>query len=189
MHTSPNLRFSVQPGGSLQGRIRVAGDKSVSHRSIMLGAIAEGVTEVTGFLEGEDSLNTLRAFQAMGVEIDGPTDGKVTIRGVGMHGLRPPATALDLGNSGTAIRLLAGLLAGQSFDTVLTGDESLRGRPMGRVMGPLSEMGVHFDAREGGRLPLTLKGPTRLRPIRYELPEQPLRIERFPTPTPARGEI
>ncbi len=93
MHSHSNLRFSVQPGGSLQGRIRVAGDKSVSHRSIMLGAIAEGVTEISGFLEGEDSLATLNAFRAMGVAIEGPHDGKVVVHGVGLHGLRSPAGA------------------------------------------------------------------------------------------------
>ncbi|HAO32151.1 MAG TPA: 3-phosphoshikimate 1-carboxyvinyltransferase, partial [Candidatus Competibacteraceae bacterium] len=122
--------FTVDPGGCLRGRLRVPGDKSISHRAIMFGALAEGVTTINGFLEGEDCLATLRAFRAMGVRIDGPDRGRVVVHGVGLHGLRAPAEPLDMGNSGTSMRLLAGLLAGQAFDTVLTGDASLTRRPM-----------------------------------------------------------
>ena len=125
-----NVIYTVQPGGSLQGKVRVPGDKSISHRSIMLGSLAEGVTEVTGFLEGEDSLATLQAFRDMGVQIEGPDAGRVVIHGVGLHGLQPPAGPLYLGNSGTSMRLLAGLLSGQDFCVHLTGDSSLSGRPI-----------------------------------------------------------
>ena len=122
-------KFNVAPGGALTGRIRVPGDKSISHRSIMLGSLAEGVTHVSGFLEGEDSLATLKAFKAMGVKIEGPDNGKVVIHGVGMHGLKAPQGALDLGNSGTSIRLMSGLLAGQGFEVEMIGDSSLSKRP------------------------------------------------------------
>ncbi|MCW9023335.1 MAG: bifunctional prephenate dehydrogenase/3-phosphoshikimate 1-carboxyvinyltransferase, partial [Gammaproteobacteria bacterium] len=134
--------FIVQPGGKLSGTIRVPGDKSISHRSIMLGALAEGTTEVSGFLEGEDNLATLNAFRSMGVNITGPEDGRVTIKGVGMHGLKAAADALYLGNAGTSMRLLAGLLSAQAFDSELTGDSSLSGRPMRRVTEPLKTMGA-----------------------------------------------
>ena len=128
-----DLRFQIKPGGRLTGKIRVPGDKSISHRSIMLGSLAEGVTEVSGFLEGEDNMATLNAFRAMGVAIEGPDNGRVIIHGVGMHGLKPAAAPLYLGNSGTSMRLLAGLMAAQAFDSELTGDASLSGRPMRRV--------------------------------------------------------
>jgi 3-phosphoshikimate 1-carboxyvinyltransferase len=164
------MKFEVQPGGALRGKARVPGDKSISHRSIMLGALAEGVTEVTGFLEGEDSLATLRAFRAMGVQIEGPNQGRVTIHGVGMQGLKAPSQPLDLGNSGTSMRLMAGLLAGQSFDAELTGDSSLSGRPMGRVIDPLKTMGAQIDAREGGKAPLKIHGGSALKAITYTLP-------------------
>ena len=117
-----SLTFVAGPGGSVHGRLRVPGDKSISHRSIMLGSLADGVTKVTGFLDGDDCLATLRAFRAMGVEIEGPVDGELTIYGVGMQGLEAPDGPLDLGNSGTSMRLMAGLMAGQRFDSVLTGD-------------------------------------------------------------------
>ena len=136
------VQFVVSPGGRLGGALRVPGDKSISHRSIMLGSLAEGVTRVSGFLEGEDSLATLRAFRAMGVEIDGPHDGRVTIQGVGMHGLKAPVAPLDLGNSGTSMRLMSGLMAGQGLDLTLIGDRSLSGRPMKRVTEPLAQMGA-----------------------------------------------
>lgn len=164
------MKFEVQPGGCLKGTARVPGDKSISHRSIMLGALADGVTEVTGFLEGEDSLATLRAFRAMGVQIEGPNQGRVTIHGVGMQGLQAPTKPLDLGNSGTSMRLMAGLLAGQSFDAELTGDSSLSGRPMGRVIDPLKSMGAQIDAREGGKAPLKIHGGAALKAITYTLP-------------------
>lgn len=165
------LDFIVKPGGTLKGQFRVPGDKSISHRSIMFGSLAEGVTHVSGFLQGEDSLNTLRAFRAMGVKIDGPTaDGKVVIQGVGMHGLKAPAQALDLGNSGTSMRLMSGLLAGQDFDLELAGDRSLSKRPMKRVTDPLAKMGAKVDTAEGGRPPLKIHGKQKLTGINYQMP-------------------
>ncbi len=170
MSSETNVRFSVQPGGSLNGTIRVPGDKSISHRSIMLGSLAEGVTHVSGFLEGDDALATLKAFRAMGVKIEGPDNGKVVIHGVGMHGLKAPAGALDLGNSGTSIRLMAGLLAGQGFDVEMVGDASLSKRPMRRVTEPLAMMGANIDSAEGGTPPLLLHGGSTLNGIDYVLP-------------------
>lgn len=164
------MEFKLMPGGAVTGEVRVPGDKSMSHRSIMLGALAQGTTRVSGFLEGEDALATVAAFRAMGVTIEGPDDGKVTIHGVGLQGLRAPEVDLDLGNSGTSIRLLSGLLAGQSFDTVLTGDASLCGRPMGRVMDPLALMGARIRGEEGGRPPLRIAGGQNLQSIHYDLP-------------------
>jgi 3-phosphoshikimate 1-carboxyvinyltransferase len=164
------LYFNVSPGGSLRGSARVPGDKSISHRAIMLGSIAEGMTQVQGFLEAEDCLATMNAFRAMGVTIEGPHDGQVTIHGVGMHGLRPPSAPLYLGNSGTSMRLLSGLLAGQSFDSVLTGDASLSRRPMKRVTLPLTQMGALVDTSESGTAPLHLHGGRRLSGIHYAMP-------------------
>jgi len=164
------INFIANPGGSLSGSFRVPGDKSISHRSIMLGSLAEGTTEVTGFLEGEDSLATLQAFRDMGVVIEGPHRGRVTIHGVGLHGLKAPSNTLYLGNSGTSMRLLSGLLAGQSFDVELTGDESLSGRPMNRVANPLREMGAQIETAEQGRPPLFIKGGAQLNGINYKLP-------------------
>lgn len=163
------LRFTVQPGGVLQGKIRVPGDKSISHRSIMLGSLADGITEVAGFLEGEDSIATLQAFQAMGVEIHGPKAGKVTIHGVGINGLTAPKNPIDVGNSGTSMRLMAGLLAGQKFNTKLLGDASLNKRPMGRVINPLAEMGAEVGS-QNGMPPLEIKGGADLKAIEYALP-------------------
>jgi 3-phosphoshikimate 1-carboxyvinyltransferase len=162
--------FDVQPGGQVQGRIRVPGDKSISHRSIMLGALAEGTTHISGFLEGEDALATLQAFRDMGVVIEGPVDGKVTVHGVGLHGLQAPPGPLYVGNSGTTIRLLSGLLAGQKFDVEISGDVSLNGRPMLRVAKPLQAMGAKVDTAEGGTPPLTITGGQQLKGIDYNLP-------------------
>lgn len=167
---SQNVQFKVKPGGTIKGRIRVPGDKSISHRSIMLGSIAEGTTHVTGFLEGDDSLATLTAFQKMGVEIEGPNDGKVTIKGVGLTGLKKPDKALDMGNSGTAMRLMAGILAGQSFDCELVGDGSLSKRPMKRVTNPLGEMGAQIETAQGGKPPLLIHASNQLSAIQYTLP-------------------
>jgi len=164
------VEFLAQPGGTVNGTVRVPGDKSISHRSIMFGAIADGTTTVEGFLEGEDALSTLKAFQAMGVEIEGPDAGRVTIHGVGRDGLQAPAGELYMGNSGTSMRLLAGLLAGQPFDVTMTGDLSLSKRPMERVAAPLREMGAVVETAEGGRPPLTLRGGQRLKAIDYVLP-------------------
>jgi 3-phosphoshikimate 1-carboxyvinyltransferase len=169
MH-STDLIFLAKPGSSLSGRIRVPGDKSISHRSIMLGSLAEGTTEVEGFLEGEDALATLQAFRDMGVVIEGPHHGRVTIHGVGLKGLKAPAGPLYMGNSGTSMRLLSGLLAAQSFDTTLTGDASLSKRPMNRVAKPLREMGAVIETGPEGRPPLTIKGGQRLTGMDYEMP-------------------
>lgn len=164
------MEFLLQPGGCVQGTVRVPGDKSISHRSIMLGALAEGVTEISGFLEGEDALSTLNAFRAMGVDIEGPRDGNVRVHGVGLHGLKAPAGPLDMGNSGTSMRLLSGLIAGQSFSATLIGDESLSKRPMERVAKPLRLMGAVVETQEGGRPPLVIKGQGKLKGIHYDLP-------------------
>ncbi|MDD0843119.1 bifunctional prephenate dehydrogenase/3-phosphoshikimate 1-carboxyvinyltransferase [Pseudomonas sp. Gutcm_11s] len=169
MHSN-DLIYLANPGGSLSGRIRVPGDKSISHRSIMLGSLAEGTTQVEGFLEGEDALATLQAFRDMGVVIEGPHHGKVTIHGVGLNGLKPPPGPLYLGNSGTSMRLLSGLLAAQPFDTVLTGDASLSKRPMNRVAKPLREMGAVIETGPEGRPPMHIKGGQRLTGMSYEMP-------------------
>jgi len=170
MSSPQNIIFKTAPGGKLSGSIRVAGDKSISHRSIMLGALAEGVTRVSGFLEGEDCLATLDAFRAMGVRIDGPEQGRLTIHGVGLHGLRAPAAPLYLGNSGTSMRLLAGLLAGQSFDVVMTGDASLTRRPMKRVTLPLAQMGARIESSASATPPLKIGGGQTLHGIDYAMP-------------------
>ncbi|WP_256680829.1 bifunctional prephenate dehydrogenase/3-phosphoshikimate 1-carboxyvinyltransferase [Pseudomonas sp. LTJR-52] len=165
-----DLTYIANPGGSLSGRVRVPGDKSISHRSIMLGSLADGTTEVEGFLEGEDALATLQAFRDMGVVIEGPTNGRVTIHGVGLHGLKAPAGPLYLGNSGTSMRLLSGILSAQAFDTTLTGDASLSKRPMNRVADPLREMGAVIETAEQGRPPMTIRGGQKLKGIHYDMP-------------------
>lgn len=168
--TNYPLTYIARSGGSVRGEIRVPGDKSISHRSIMLGALAQGVTEVDGFLEGEDALATLQAFRAMGVVIEGPHNGHVTIHGVGLHGLKQPAGPLYLGNAGTAMRLMAGLMASQRFDVELTGDESLSRRPMGRVVDPLRTMGAVIETGVAGCPPLKIHGGCTLRGVSYEMP-------------------
>ena len=162
-------RFVCKPGGSLGGNFRVPGDKSISHRSIILASIADGSSHISGFLQGEDSLNTMRAFQQMGVPIT-RNQGEVTVSGVGLHGLQAPATDLDMGNSGTAMRLLLGLLAGQSFDVRLIGDSSLSSRPMLRVIQPLQQMGAVIESADGGRAPLQVRGGQVLEAIDYRMP-------------------
>ena len=162
--------FYAQPGGQVQGTIRVPGDKSISHRSIMLGSLADGTTEVTGFLEGEDSLATLQAFRDMGVVIEGPHQGAVKIYGVGINGPRQPPRPIYVGNSGTTIRLMSGLLAGQAFDSELSGDTSLSKRPMERVAKPLRLMGAQVETGENGCPPVKIKGGQALKGIRYEMP-------------------
>jgi 3-phosphoshikimate 1-carboxyvinyltransferase len=165
------ITFIVQPGGKLAGEARVPGDKSISHRSIMFGSLAEGVTYVKGFLEAEDALSTLQAFRDMGVRIERPGKGCVTIYGVGKHGLKAPEKVLYLGNSGTSMRLLSGLLAGQPFNTVLTGDKSLSGRPMKRVTVPLALMGADIKTTEKGTAPLEITGKAgKLKAIDYVMP-------------------
>ncbi len=170
MTDSRTIALRIEPGGSLRGRLRVPGDKSISHRSIMLGSLAEGVTEVTGFLEGQDSLATLNAFRHMGVGIEGPDNGRVRIQGVGMHGLRRADGPLDLGNSGTSMRLLAGLLAGQRFASTLIGDNSLASRPMRRVIDPLGYMGARIGSTDRGTAPLEIEPSATLHGIRYDMP-------------------
>ncbi len=168
--TSQIVNYITKPGGKLSGEFRVPGDKSISHRSIMLGSLAEGTTEVTGFLEGEDSLATLQSFRDMGVVIEGPHRGRVTVHGVGLHGLKTPPNALYLGNSGTSMRLLSGLMSAQNFDVEMTGDASLSKRPMNRVADPLRTMGAVIDSAENGRPPLKITGGQPLKGIHYELP-------------------
>jgi 3-phosphoshikimate 1-carboxyvinyltransferase len=161
--------FIIKPHGCLRGTLRVAGDKSISHRAIMLGALAEGITQVSGFLAGEDTLATLAAFQAMGVKIE-RQQNRVKIQGVGLHGLQAPEKPLDLGNSGTSMRLLSGLLAGQTFSVTLTGDASLSKRPMRRVTEPLAQMGAQIQTSANGTPPLRLSPSHGLKAIDYRLP-------------------
>lgn len=165
-----SIAFVVEPGGSLAAQLRVPGDKSISHRAIIFGALAEGITEITGFLEGEDTLATLQAFRALGVNIEGPEEGRVKIHGVGLQGLQAPEKPLYLGNSGTSMRLLAGLFAGQPFDITLVGDRSLSRRPMGRVCDPLAQMGALIEATAQGTPPLHIHGGQSLQGIEYAMP-------------------
>lgn len=161
-------KFIAQPAHTLNGILKVPGDKSISHRCIMLGSLANGITEVRGFLQGEDALATLKAFQSMGVDIQRQGD-KVTIHGVGLHGLKKPNAALDLGNSGTSMRLMSGILAAQDFDSELVGDVSLSKRPMARVIDPLTAMGAVIESNDG-KPPLRIKGGQSLKGIDYVLP-------------------
>ena len=165
------MNFRVRPIERLAGTVEVPGDKSVSHRAALLGALANGVTEVQGYLEGEDCLRTLTAIQMMGVEVTKKGPGHYRIAGAGLDGLVEPGDVVDCGNSGTTARLLIGLLAGQPFWTLLTGDESLRRRPMKRVVEPLGRMGATIVGRaDGGRLPLAVRGAERPRAISYDSP-------------------
>ena len=164
------MRFQVNPSEVRDASITVPGDKSVSHRALMLGSIADGRTEVSGFLAGEDCLATLAAMRELGVEIRQPSATEMSIEGVGLHGLRAPGKSLDMGNSGTGMRLMAGLLSGQAFDSELTGDESLTGRPMGRIIKPLGMMGAAIESSCDGTPPLQISGGLRLQGIHYDLP-------------------
>lgn len=169
--SSVSETWRFQPGGCVAGELRVPGDKSISHRAVMLGALASGSTEVTGLLEGADVLATMGALRSLGAAIDGPTGGRaVIIHGVGRHGLRAPQEELDVGNSGTSMRLLCGLLAGVPFEVTLTGDASLCRRPMRRVTEPLIQMGARITPAEGGTAPLRLSGGGVLHGINYQLP-------------------
>ena len=161
--------FECRPGGSISGTIRVPGDKSISHRSIILSSIADGSSTITGFLEGEDSLNTLKAFQAMGVAIERKGD-QIRVNGVGLNGLSTPTVKLEMGNSGTAMRLLIGLLAGQEFESELVGDTSLSCRPMNRVIDPLKRMGADIVSETNGTAPIRISGQSNLRAIEYDMP-------------------
>lgn len=157
------------PAGPLRGEIRVPGDKSISHRAIMFAALAEGSSRITGFLEGEDTRATARAFAQMGVRIEATRPSERTVHGVGLHGLHAPDDEIDCGNAGTGMRLLAGLLAGQRFDSILSGDESLSKRPMRRVIDPLTRMGAKIESNDG-MPPLRICGKQTLRGIEYDLP-------------------
>src|SRR5579885_3484108 len=161
--------LTITPGRPLKGTLSVPGDKSITHRAVMLSALAEGVSTIKAYCRGQDCLNTMRAFQALGVRIDESPD-QLRVHGKGLWGLVEPEGPIDCGNSGTGIRLLTGLLAGQDFFTVLTGDASIRRRPMGRVVKPLRAMGATINGRKGGELaPLAVTG-SRLRGIVYESP-------------------
>ncbi|MCR4379055.1 MAG: 3-phosphoshikimate 1-carboxyvinyltransferase [Rhodospirillales bacterium] len=162
--------LTAHPSTPLHGIVRVPGDKSISHRALMLGAVALGQTHVTGMLEGEDVLCTAAAMRAMGAKVERLADGEWNIHGLGVGGLLAPHEDLDMGNSGTAARLLMGLVAGHDFSATFVGDASLSSRPMKRVIDPLSQVGATFKAAEGGRLPLTLTGAKDPMPITYELP-------------------
>lgn len=158
------------PVEALSGSARVPGDKSISHRSLIFGALAIGTTRVTGLLEGEDVLRTAGAMRALGAEVDRDAEGAWIVRGRGVGGLSEPADILDLGNSGTGARLIAGVLASHPFTTFVTGDSSLRRRPMARVRLPLEQMGARFVTRSGDRLPMAVIGATNPVPIEYRLP-------------------
>jgi 3-phosphoshikimate 1-carboxyvinyltransferase len=163
------MRTRVRQARQLRGTVQVPGDKSISHRAAIFNAIAEGTAEVRGFLQGEDCLSTLECLRALGADFDLAPDGTLSIHGVGLKGLREPELVLDAGNSGTTMRLLCGLLAGQQFFSVLTGDESLRRRPMGRVLVPLRAMGATCLARDGDYAPLAILGGG-LFGLKYETP-------------------
>ena len=167
---STRIDWTSSPSGPLGGEVVIPGDKSVSHRAVMFAALAEGTSTISGFLEGEDTRATARAFAQMGVRIETPSASQRVVHGVGLHGLAGSAAPIDCGNAGTGMRLLAGLLAGQAFDSVLVGDESLSRRPMRRVIEPLVEMGARIEAGDGGLPPLHVRGGRRLRGIRCKPP-------------------
>lgn len=170
------LNFISKPVKSIEGEIVVPGDKSISHRSVIFGSIAVGTSVIDGFLDGEDCMATLKAFQSMGVAIEGPDKQRLVIHGVGKYGLKQPQSIIDCGNSGTSIRLLAGLLAAQKFDSQLTGDESLLKRPMLRISRPLSQMGSDITTQEG-KPPITIKGGRTLQGIHYVMPEASAQVK------------
>lgn len=158
------------PGTPLQGTLTIPGDKSVSHRAVMFAALADGTSHIHGFLEGEDTRATARMFEQMGVRIDTPTPSTRIVHGVGIDGLKAPAGVLDCGNAGTGMRLMAGVLAGQAFDSTLVGDDSLSKRPMRRVTDPLAMMGARIDTAANGTPPLQVHGGQSLHGIDYALP-------------------
>jgi 3-phosphoshikimate 1-carboxyvinyltransferase len=163
------LNIKISPKSNLKGEITAPGDKSISHRSVIIGSIAKGITEINGFLHGEDCIATISAFRKMGVDIQETGDGQVIVHGIGLDGLKEPDDILDMGNSGTSMRLISGILAGQPFYSVLTGDSSLRSRPMKRVADPLRLMGAKIYARKGDLAPLTILGGN-LKAINYQTP-------------------
>jgi 3-phosphoshikimate 1-carboxyvinyltransferase len=165
------VKLHVRRARRLRGRFEVPGDKSISHRAALLGALADGTTEIRGYLEADDCLRTLRAIEALGVDVSRKGPGEYRIAGAGLRGLLEPANVVDCGNSGTGARLLLGVLAGQPFWTILTGDDSLRRRPMRRVVEPLARMGATIVGRaDGDRLPLAIRGTERVRAVTVELP-------------------
>jgi len=164
------LVWTSSPATGLTSAVCVPGDKSISHRAVMFASLADGVSRITGFLEGEDTRATARAFAQMGVRIDTPSASERVVYGVGIDGLKTPSAPVDCGNAGTGMRLLAGLLAGQTFDTTLIGDESLSKRPMRRVIDPLAKMGARIESSGAGLPPLHIYGGTTLRGIDYTLP-------------------
>ena len=170
MDAAAHQLVSRRAAAPLAGRISVPGDKSISHRALMFGALAVGETRITGLLEGEDVLRTAAAMRALGAEVTHDADGTWRVAGRGIGGLTEPADVLDMGNSGTAARLLCGVLASHELFAVMTGDASLRRRPMRRVIDPLSACGARFAAREGGRLPLAVQGPKEALPLDYRVP-------------------
>ena len=170
MTASQRLDWIASRGAPLQGEIEIPGDKSISHRAVMLAALADGTSHIDGFLEGADTRATAAIFAQMGVRIEAPSPSRRIVHGVGIDGLRAPAGVLDCGNAGTGMRLLSGLLAGQAFDSVLAGDASLSRRPMGRVIEPLSRMGARIEAEAGGLPPLRIRGGRRLHGIAFESP-------------------
>jgi len=165
-----SINTVVEAGGSVNGVVTVPGDKSCSHRAVIFASLAEGDSVIDGFLAGEDSLNTARAFQSMGVSIERPSDTRLKIKGVGLHGLQAPSDPVYMGNAGTGMRLIAGILAAQRFASQITGDESLSGRPMGRIIKPLRQMGAHLSGDEQDKPPLAVKPVDAIQPIHYDLP-------------------
>lgn len=166
----PIINYHIKKSGPIVGHVLVPGDKSISHRAAMLAAIAEGESHLRGFLEARDSMASLNAVKAMGVDVEHLGPGHFVIKGVGKFGLTPPQSTLDFGNSGTSMRLMAGILAAQPFDTVLTGDESLLRRPMNRIVNPLMQMGAVIETQPQGKAPLTIRGGHALKGIHYTLP-------------------
>ena len=169
MSLNSHTNFRIKPSCSILGKTSIPGDKSISHRAIILAAIAEGKTRISNFLQGEDTLTTIRIFQKMGVDIE--NDGNVVlVNGVGLHGLSSEDQILDFGNSGTSVRLLAGLLIAQNFNSELTGDRSLMKRPMFRIVNPLREMNAKISCTQEGTLPIKIRGGEKIKAIHYELP-------------------
>ena len=169
MSLKGNTNFRIEPSNSIIGKVNIPGDKSISHRAIILAAIADGESRIKNFLQGEDTLATIRVFQKMGVNIK--NDGDIIIvKGVGLHGLRAENPTLDFGNSGTSVRLLSGLLSAQNFSSQLIGDESLMKRPMFRIINPLQKMNAKINCTELGTLPIKIEGGQKIEGIEYELP-------------------
>ena len=169
MSLKGNTNFRIEPSNSITGKANIPGDKSISHRAIILAAIADGESRIKNFLQGEDTLATIRVFQKMGVNIK--NDGDIIIvKGVGLHGLRAENPTLDFGNSGTSVRLLSGLLSAQNFSSQLIGDESLMKRPMSRIINPLQKMNAKINCTDLGTLPIKIEGGQKIKGIEYELP-------------------